>query len=215
MSKYLCKLPFPAIPQMPEEIIDAIDNGNLLLFVGAGVSKLIGYPLWSELGDNLAKNAVEAGLLTLSEKEVLLHSGFTPMQVVTIISKRFDKRKIGSGVEEVIKELSSRAKVNTKLATEIATYLAEYNATIVTTNADQSLEKCEPLQDRVLLSNFEKFDLAHHQHYSIIHLHGRIDDSEGMVFTSEDYAKHYSVENGFGKNLRALFKVNWTILFIG
>ena len=61
----------PEIPSMPDEIINAIDNNKLLLFVGAGVSKLFGYPLWSELGRKLADKAVESGVITRSQKEVL------------------------------------------------------------------------------------------------------------------------------------------------
>ena len=215
MKKHIYKLPFSTIPEMPPEIIDAIDNNNLLLFVGAGVSRLIGYPLWSELGEKLAKLAVKTHNLTLSEKEVLLNGDFTPMQVITVLCKRFDSKTPGLGVEKVIDELSINVEEKQTVALSIATYLSAYNATIVTTNADESLEKQEPLNDRIRLYNFENFEFDKHNKYSIIHLHGSIKDKGGMVFTSEQYARAYNIEYGFGRKLKELFSKEWTILFIG
>lgn len=214
MNRRIYKLPFPPIPPMPDEIVDAIDSGNLLLFVGAGISKLMGYPLWSELGENLANKAVKDGLLSLSEKEVLLNGRFTPMQVVTLLSKTFDNVRPGLGLDRVIEELSTNVKENGNAA-EIATYLSAYNATIVTTNADESLETKEPLSDRKILKSFKDFDFDKFAQHSIIHLHGDISEPSGMVFTSEQYAEFYSVSSCFGQNLNDLFRKEWTILFIG
>ena len=216
MAKHSYRLPFPSIPEMPREIISAIDDGKLLLFVGAGISKLIGYPLWSELGRNLANKALREHILTNSEKEVLLGGGFTPMEIVSIVCKRFDEKKASSGIEEIIKELSTNVKEDPKVALEICNYLSAYNSVIVTTNADVSLEKRESLSGRVLLKNFkDNFDLGKHGKYSIIHLHGSIDEPDGMVFTSEDYAKAYTAGADFGRNLKTLFDEGWTILFLG
>ena len=216
MIEHKYRLPFPDVPGMPEEIIHAIDDGNLLLFVGAGVSKLIGYPLWGELGRNLANKALKERILTNSEKEVLLEGGFTPMEIVSIVTKRFDENKANSGTEEIIKELSTNVKEDAKVALKICKYLSAYNSVIVTTNADISLEKRKTLKSRVLCKNFEKdFDLKKYGKYSIIHLHGSIEEPDGMVFTSEDYARAYSVETDFGKKLKDLFNGDWTILFLG
>ena len=215
MSKHIYKLPFSDIPKMPPEIIDAIDNNNLLLFVGAGVSKLIGYPLWSELAKKLAQLAVDSHDLTLSEREVLLSGEFTPMQIITVLCKRFDSKKPDSGIEKVITELSIDVKEDQKIAMKIAKYLSAYNAPIVTTNADESLEKQEPLNDRLRLYNFMDFDFEKFHNYSIIHLPGSVRNKKGMVFTSEQYAEAYNVENDFGRKLKKLFEKGWTILFIG
>lgn len=199
---------------MEQEIIDAIDNGNLLLFIGAGVSKLKGYPLWRELGEKLANIAVKEGLISLSKKEVLLSGAFTPVQVVTILSRMFDGREAGLGASKVADELSVNVKEDAKVALQLARYLSAYNATIVTTNADESLEKQEPLNDRMVLKGIQYEDCKFAK-YSIIHLHGRVSEPEEMVFTSERYASAYSVGSPFGKNLGTLLNQDWTILFIG
>lgn len=215
MGKHIYKLPFPSVPNMEQEIINAIDDGNLLLFLGAGVSKLIGYPLWFELGEKLADQAVEKGLLSLSEKAILLGGSFTPMQIVTILSRIFDANSAGTGIEKVINELSINKIQSPKTALQLATYLSAYNATIVTTNADESLEKQPPLTDRMVLNNFREYDGGKFRKFSIVHLHGSVSEPKGMVFTSEEYAKAYSVDDPFGDKLRDLFNWPWTILFIG
>lgn len=200
---------------MEQEIIDAIDEGNLLLFLGAGVSKLIGYPLWSELGKKLADQAVRKGLISLSEKAILLGGSFTPMQIVTILSRKFDEDSAGAGIEKVIDELSINVTEDSKIALQLAEYISAYNATIVTTNADESLEKQPPLADRMVLKNFRKYDSKKFRKFSIIHLHGSISEPKGMVFTSEEYAKAYTIDDSFGEKLIDLFDYSWTILFIG
>ncbi|MCR5422518.1 MAG: SIR2 family protein [Bacilli bacterium] len=215
MTKHYYKLSFPSIPKMEQEIIDAIDEGNLLLFLGAGVSKLIGYPLWFELGKKLADRAVEKGLISLSEKEILLGGGFTPMQIVTILTKKFDDNLLGTGKDQVIEELSINVDEDSKTALQLAEYLSAYNATIVTTNADESLEKQPPLIDRMVLKNFREYESNKFRKFSIIHLHGSISEPKGMVFTSEEYAKAYNIIDTFGNKLKDLFDYPWTILFIG
>ena len=214
LSKHTYKLPFPNIPMMEQEIIDAIDDGNLLLFIGAGVSKLKGYPLWFELGQKLAQIAVDEQLISISEKEVLLGGNFTPMQVVTILSKKFDEREPGAGMAKVVDELSINVTVDEKVALQLAQYLASYNSTIVTTNADDSLEGQTPLDGRMVLTNFRDYDHKFDK-YSIIHLHGSVNNPGGMVFTSEQYARSYNVEDTFGEKLKELLNKDWTILFIG
>ncbi len=124
------KSPFKPIPDIPEEIINAIDSKKLLIFIGAGVSKLYGYPLWRELGENIAKIAVNEKVMSRSEKEVLLGGKFTPMEIVTIVSKKFDKTSLRKGIDFVIDELSIKVKEDKKLVNKIANYLSAYNAPI-------------------------------------------------------------------------------------
>lgn len=50
----MCKIPEP-----PERILDAMDNNTLVLFIGAGVSRLSDYPSWSELPSKLIKKLYE------------------------------------------------------------------------------------------------------------------------------------------------------------
>ena len=202
------------IPKLPEEIINAIDDNRLLLFVGAGVSKLIGYPLWIELAKGLVDKCVQKGVVSLSEKEILLSGSFNPMQIVTIASKRLDGVENKLGISSVVEQLDDKAEYEKGLANKIALFLSNYYSPIITTNADRSLELSEPLKDRVVLPSFEKYNEDYND-LSIMHLHGSVEDPESMVFTSQQYARAYTFEAPFGRQLIKLFDKDWTILFIG
>lgn len=209
------KLEKNPIPELPDEIIDAIDRGNLLLFVGAGVSKLIGYPLWIELARDLVNKCVENDELSLSQKEILLSGSFSPMQIVTIASKRLDNVKKNLGIKSIVKELKKKKGMNKDVSNSIALCLANYYSPIITTNADQSLELNDALTDRAVLDSFFRYTKDYND-LSIIHLHGSVKEPKDMVFTSEEYAKAYSFDEDFGKRLIDLFNSkDWTILFLG
>lgn len=210
------KAPFPRIPKITQEIINAIDNKKLLIFVGAGVSKLYGYPKWIELGSILIDKAIEEGIITYSEKETLLNGGFSPMEIVTIMTNKFDTNRKDSGVEHIINELSNDKNKNKRLSNRIAKYLSTYNSLVITTNADTSLDGTKYFKDRYILNDFTKFKRGPHNFFSLIHLHGCIKEPESLVFTSEQYAKAYTIGSTFGQNLSSLFNDNeWVILFLG
>jgi hypothetical protein len=45
------------IPEVPGEVRDAVNNGTLAVFIGAGVSRLVGCEGW----DTLARNLIRSG----------------------------------------------------------------------------------------------------------------------------------------------------------
>jgi len=56
------------IPEIPDEITNAAKNGELILFLGAGVSRIIGSPSWKELATRYLKDLVVSQLVDLSKK---------------------------------------------------------------------------------------------------------------------------------------------------
>ena len=59
------------IPRIPNEIKDAVDNGTLAVFIGAGVSRLVGCEGWDTLARNLVKRCYEEGIINFKENETL------------------------------------------------------------------------------------------------------------------------------------------------
>ena len=47
---------FPDIPEIPEEIIYALDEGKLIVFIGAGLSALFGLPDWKTMATKMLEN---------------------------------------------------------------------------------------------------------------------------------------------------------------
>ena len=66
------------IPKLPDEIKEAVNNNRLAVFVGAGVSRLIGCMGWDQLASNLVNRCFsttkkdDSGLINFKEKETLI-----------------------------------------------------------------------------------------------------------------------------------------------
>ncbi|MCP4371530.1 MAG: hypothetical protein GY797_25930, partial [Deltaproteobacteria bacterium] len=56
-------------PDLPDELKDAALNGDFVLFVGAGVSRLVGLPSWDGLARSALNDLQEVGVLNFSELE--------------------------------------------------------------------------------------------------------------------------------------------------
>lgn len=214
MHKSLTKM--KAIPNMPDEIKNAIDNNTLYIFVGAGVSRLYGYPSWEQLGKNLISTAVKLRVMSRSEKATLLSGDFSPMQYVTIAYNCLKKGTSKTRAQKlIISELElERQKGYEDKVTKICNYLFNYHSPIITTNADKSLDTSKAFTGKNIIYNFAEWD-GNNDFNILYHLHGSIDKFESMVFTSEQYARAYMNEARFGENLKKLFGSDRTILFIG
>ncbi len=72
------------IPNVPQEIIYAINSDNLAVFVGAGVSAIAGLPLWSQLAKDLICECFSKGLYSYKDKELILERIQDNKQLITI-----------------------------------------------------------------------------------------------------------------------------------
>ncbi len=59
------------IPSVPQSIKDAINLGKLAVFIGAGVSRLVGCDSWDDLARNLINRCHRQGIINFKEKETL------------------------------------------------------------------------------------------------------------------------------------------------
>lgn len=200
---------------MNQYIIDAIENGNLIIFIGAGVSALYGYPTWDGLAKKLLDKCESEDKITKSQKAVLMSDSFDSMQRVTIACDKLGDNT--NGLKHVVDILSEEVvdKDKKKKLNEISRYLASYNCPIITTNADLSLDNTKEFKNRLILPSFINWN-ENYNYLSLIHLHGSIAEPENMIFTSQGYAKAYRVKDKeFGEKLYKLLKNEKTILFIG
>lgn len=192
----------PEIESYPS-IIDAAQNGKLILFVGNGVSRLLGYPSWGELGKRAIDTLYKEGHIEFAEKSSLL--ALSPRIQLSIFCDNYKAKGIDYDYGKLIfqnKEESSK--------TAIYDALYSIGAVFVTTNYDDCLDK---LADKKILSSnagnaslgssaitaptavfFAKEDLtsAHiDQPGSVIHLHGSMKNKNSMIMTTRDYIDHY------------------------
>ena len=70
----------PKIPPVPKEIVEAVNNETLAVFIGAGVSRLIGCMGWDQLARNLVERCFSAKkkdgsrIINFKERETLIQN---------------------------------------------------------------------------------------------------------------------------------------------
>ena len=207
------------IPDIPEEILDAIDNNNFVLFIGAGVSKLYGLPLWSELANILLDKCVKDGIIDNLFRYSIKKCNYSPLRLITIIVVKIDEVKgEGKGIKYICSILNSEKtrRNNITRINKLSNYLSNFNCPIITTNADIFLDRTKNFDKKVeydYLSN-EATELLCK---GIIHIHGSVNRKEDMIFTAKKYAESYYPDSEYGERLKRLFSnySDKTILFIG
>ena len=200
------------IPILPDEIIHAGLNGELVLFVGSGVSILLGLPSWAELAQKTLHALREKGLLNFSELEQI--KSLDPKKQLSIA-------KLIAEENEHSLDLTGHFK-KTVEGNSIYKSINDIGCACVTTNYDELLaprfdegkenpDKSTSIKAKQIRVNF--FAKHLNEPGTVIHLHGSISKPETMVITTKEYLEHYDHEN-VQHFLRELFAKK-IVLFIG
>lgn len=194
-------------PTIPKEIETAAQSGELVVFVGAGISRLVKCPTWDGFADKILGQLVPDGIdyYELSQIKSITDPK-KKLSIARIIAKE--------------KKLELNYKVIFDIEAEnpnIYSYLNRFKCTFVTTNYDKFLvplsRKSEPEENWRF---YHKEDLLEEKldvNGNVIHLHGCIDYYKDMVITTRDYLDHYS-KKAVQDFLTYLFDRK-TVLFLG
>ena len=194
-------------PEVPTEIKDAAESGMLVVFIGAGISRLVGCPSWDEFA-NQVLDKLTPQYLNYHEKSLIeaIHDPRKRLSIARSIEKR---NKDPVDYKDLLKGDGSEDS--------IYKHINNFRCTFVTTNYDLLIE---PNMDKLRDENFWRFykckDLANDKldgQGNVIHLHGCVKNPENMVIATKDYLEHYS-DKGVQEFLHHLFK-NKIVLFLG
>lgn len=200
------------VPELPEEIRQTALDGDLVFFVGAGVSILVGLPSWDGLAFKALEELRQKGCLNYSELEQL---------------KSLEPKKQLSIAELIAKENSISLELPKHLDIGesdkgIYDYLNKIGCACVTTNYDELLKpQFNQTKDgsttAAPVTRINQKNDFHAGHLNVpgtvVHLHGSVSTPETMVVTTKKYLEHYddpTVQHFLGE----LFEKK-TILFIG
>jgi hypothetical protein len=206
----------PKIPDFNSaEYDDLIDNltDGACVFFGAGVSKLSGYKLWSELKKEMIKRFWK------KSKEKMLTDKFDYSLMKYLVSfedeiqvmsylYNIDKKVFVEEMTNVFHEDQKRA---TGTAYNSLNRLHNGKNIFVTTNIDMGFQKYLGLDDK---------SVAIVPHFinppkRINYLHGRLDKYKTWIFTEAQYHDHYFGENPLCMNFIKYIFENYSVVFIG
>lgn len=185
---------------IPQHLLDALKNGNLVVFAGAGVS--MGEPanlpdfweLASYIADGTGKTPDEPFDRFLGK---LQHSG---VDVHSRAAARLNR--VDLELTELHRDLLKLFPSPEKLR-------------LVTTNFDLLFEKAAESLNELPTEIFRAPALPLGRVFcGIVHLHGAVNRAQEMVLTDEDFGKAYLTEGWARRFLLEVFR-NFTVLFVG
>jgi hypothetical protein len=204
-------------PQVPNEIVEAVNNETLAVFIGAGVSRIIGCMGWDELARNLVnrcfstKKRDDSGstCINFKEKETLIKNK-DHKKTITICYHILKN----NGFEEIFyEELEKSLKADEKLLKSQNIYdeLYRLRGLFITTNADEHFDsKFEPT--RIVYKEGD-FNPSNIDRTKLYHIHGSILDRNSLIFTVPQYITRYN-KRKFKEFLKTIFD-RFTVLFVG
>lgn len=202
---------------LPPEILDAVNNEKLVVFIGAGVSRLVGCKGWDRLGQNLinrcfmTKKGDGSSCINFKEKETISqYRGHKKIITICYFILKHD------GFENIFfEELEKSLGADPELVKPPNIYDELYGlrGIFVTTNADKHFDrKFNPSQ---ILYKIEDFNPSIIDRTKLYHIHGSIVDRDSLVFTVPQYIKRYNNPQ-FRRFLEAILNSKeYVVLFVG
>ena len=209
-------------PLIKQEIVDAAESGTLVVFIGAGISRLAGCPSWDEFANKVLDELINDNFNYYEAS--LIKAIPDPRKRLSIAKIIENKNQITANYKEILKGDISEDT--------IYKYINAFQCTFVTTNYDVLIQpeiiqpeiiQPEIIQPEIIQPKkekdwrfYEREDLHNNKldgQGNVIHLHGCVKNPKSMVITTKDYLEHYS-DKQVQDFLEYLFKSK-TILFLG
>ncbi|MDF7641088.1 SIR2 family protein [Bifidobacterium sp. ESL0784] len=194
---------------VPDEVLDALDDNKLVFFVGAGASRSdpSNLPLFKGLADRLAE---EAGVPGPEENDPCHNEALDSF--IGNLPRNFDQQyhtrnffaNAGAKPNRTHRAIVRLAATN------------KHELKIVTTNYDTLLEQASIDAQQTPPHVYTAPALPSGKSFKgIVHIHGKYDDQDSpLVLSDRDFASAYLSEAWATRFLLDMFK-NYTVLFIG
>ena len=215
-------------PVIPDELLIARDEGRVVFFCGAGVSKeRAGKPLFFELANEIIRRLKvdddEPVCKILKEVQDIERrtgvNGIIPAdRIFGLLERSFEVQIIEA---EVAKALKSNGKPNLS-AHKIMLDLSrnpDGNARIVTTNFDLLFEACDPSLHQSMPPRLP--DPQRDEEFKgVVHLHGHVDQDyskaagDGLVLSSRGFGRAYLAEGWATSFIKSVLD-KYVVVFIG
>ena len=212
-------------PKPHEKIIKAANNGELVVFLGAGASLLCGSPSWSGFAKSLVNELEAASAIQSDEAAELINLG-DARRTLSVAKNMAERQKVIIDYDRILHPSQPHA-----IGLRLYSVLQRLQPVFVTTNYDKWLHRTQELEtldgnveDNPIdkLSAYRDAEIFKPAHFTadklskpgaIIHLHGSYTEPSSMVISLRDYVRHYS-DPSVIRFLTDMFK-DFTVLFVG
>lgn len=200
---------------MLKEIKTAIENDNLILFVGAGMSMSLGFPNWHSLIEKilvqLEEEHTESSLMNFQNYiKVLKNGSKSVFEILESIESNGYKKETKEILHKIISEVNfegAELKNQRKLW--------EISNKIITTNYDKALDEVKPKGIEVFANDntFQQVQSIKGKPF-LYKIHGDITNPDTCILFKSDYEDLYKRDKSNKQTLQS-FLQNKTLLFVG
>ena len=200
-----------------DELIKMIIRRKIVPFVGAGMSKFAGYPLWSEFIQSIYEKykISKRNSIGISEKE------FKTMTCVRQASFLYDVLGKAFFVREIVDTFKEKTNLdNNDLSNSSIYWLPKIfkDSLIFTTNFDKLIERVYSLYSNRHIISYTAEDVNKIdniiQDVWVYKIHGTIDEPKSIILKQEDYLQHYD-SNSSNVRLLSKYMAGKNLLFLG
>lgn len=203
-----------------ENLLKATGKGNVVPFVGAGLSVPY-YPLWSKSLEELEKRVERDSYKSLKVKMKTAH---TEIEKCGILEEILGPKELCKGISKLFAPEKFTWKDDPDYGSRAAILLPWIfpDAPLLTTNLDQSQETIFGIEGHGFLDHLTPKNVSveaamqQQRHHGILYLHGRVSgelsDYDDFVFSEKQYERHYiegsallSVLRGWMEGTQLLF----------
>ena len=202
-------------PDIPIEIVHAVEDGKVVFFSGAGVSQQAGLPGFRGLVDTVYARLHRSRALFPTETEAFEHRDYD--QVFASLEAAITEPGLVRGHVADALELAADADTEThKALVQLATD-PHGMCRLVTTNYDRCFS--HHLNSTTRVDAAPRLPVPKPGRWnSLVHLHGSLDDcgphKEELILSSADFGAAYLVDGWATRFLRELFQ-HFIVLFVG
>ena len=220
--------------KIPEDLLSQIlNNEKVALFIGSGVSKMLGLPLWGDLACRALEDLVKKGDINYYEKDKL--ECLEPKQVLSIYDSFYPKKSEEAQIFYRDNLSLKKEEEGGKLKNDDNPYiqLLKMDLLNITINIDDIFYKTTKRRDseqmierkgtrqeesrkakKAFTQVFEGFSASLELNKNTIYqIHGSLKQIDKTVMTTKDYIQNYFSEGKFQEFLKRIFR-DYTVIFI-